>query len=444
MTVGPADETVSLQGWKIETKLPRERPESSDADFEEVLKERSGTQRFSLVSLLSATQTKGDAGGGAPEGEEEKYDVRTEVGRGGMGKILEVRDNDLNRDVAMKVLLRDDTGRFPHLRRFIEEAQITGQLEHPNVLPVHDLGVNGGGDLFFTMQYVKGHQTLRDVIDRLREGDELAHETFTFERRAQIVQQVCHALHYAHRRGVVHRDLKPDNIILGTFGEVYVVDWGVAKVLTEEELLESANVDDVLNLESDPIETVNSKEEFEGTQEGSWIGTPAYMSPEQVLGKNQDVRPTSDVYGLSAVLYELLTLHHYLEGPQGQTSQGGSQGLNEMIASVLTRKPLDAETFLHPTNGRVPRHLSRICRKGLEKRPRNRWQSTDELATALQHWIEGRAPIVCPGTFIQSQLSRLSAHIDRHPVGAPVWIIIFSAVLVIGLVLAVVGIVLRV
>jgi len=226
---------------------------------------------------------------------------------------------------------------------------------------------------------------------------------------------------------------------------VYVVDWGVAKLLTEEELLESANVDDVLDLEADPIETVKSQAELDATQEGSWIGTPAYMSPEQVLGKNKDVRPTSDVYGLSAVLYELLSLHHYLETPRPDrsSSRSGASSLNEIVTSILSRKPLDAESYLDRQNGRVPRHLSRICRKGLEKRPRNRWQSTQELAEALQHWIEGRAPIVCPGTFIQRQLARLSAHIDRHPVAGPVWIIVLAAVLLVGLIVAAAAIALR-
>ncbi len=140
---------------------------------------------------------------------------------------------------------------------------------------------------------------------------------------------------------------------------------------------------------------------------GSIVGTPAYMPPEQILGKRDQVGPASDVYALSAVLYELLTLEHYL-GPIGDS-------FAELVAAVANRPPRDAESLADPVRGRVPRSLSRICRKGLAKEPAARFQSAHELEQVLQAWLEGNAPIVCPGTALQRLLARTSRWIDRHP-----------------------------
>ncbi len=360
-----------------------------------------------LVSLPALDPpTAGAAPAPATEAEEddERYAVKDEIGRGGMGRVLLARDHDLNRDVAMKVLLHKEVS-DSQLRRFIEEAQVTGQLEHPNVLPVHDFGVNGDGDLFFTMKLVKGHVTLEEVIDRLRADDREAYRLFTFERRVQIVQQVCHALTYAHQRGVVHRDIKPSNIVLGTCGEVFLVDWGVAKLAGDERRAApaSARAPDVVR----PSDRLGRN----ATRDGEWLGTPAYMAPEQVVGHHHEVDARTDVYCLVAVLYELLTLHYYLG------AVGGRSG--DIMAAILGRKPIDAEDHKHRLNGRVPRILSRICRKGLEKDREDRYQSADELEQALQGWLEGNTPVVCPGTAIKRGLTGWSLLIDRYPVLVP-------------------------
>jgi serine/threonine protein kinase len=309
-----------------------------------------------------------------------------------MGRVLKALDHDLNRTVAMKVL-RGQEGTHEELKRFLEEAQVTGQIEHPNVLPVHDVGVTAEGDAFFTMKLVRGHETVEGVIDRLRDRDPSAWRTFTFERRVQIVQQVCHALDYAHQSGVVHRDIKPANIVLGAWGEVFLLDWGVARLTAKVDL-----------------------------DDGAIVGTPAYMAPEQVLGKNEEVDARSDVYALVAVLYELLTLHYHLGPIEGDRA--------ELIAAVVGRVPIDAEDHVDRLNGRVPRQLSRICRKGLAKDPAERWQSAKELEQALQTWLEGEAPVVCPGTAIQRGLGRWSTFIDRYPVLAPA---VTITVIVLGL-----------
>ncbi len=155
---------------------------------------------------------------------EPRFRVEDEVGRGGMGRVVRVADRDLNREVAIKVLLGSEAVDADQRRRFVEEAQITAQLEHPGVVPVHDLGLDAEGNPFFSMRLVRGHTTLAQVIAALRGQDPEVHARYTFERRVQVIQRVCHVLHHAHRRGVVHRDIKPDNVVLGQDGEVYLLD----------------------------------------------------------------------------------------------------------------------------------------------------------------------------------------------------------------------------
>lgn len=346
-----------------------------------------------------------------------KYRVTHEVGEGAMGRVVAVQDRDLKRHVAMKILKREQAS--DHLAlRFIEEAQITGQLEHPNVLPVHDFGVNEHGELFFTMQYVKEHENLAQVITGLRKGDAETHQRFTFERRVQIVQQVCHALHYAHRRGVIHRDIKPANILLGPDGEVYLADWGVAKIARR------ASEDNAAPFVS------TSRLDTQATVDGTVIGSPAYMAPEQLDARHDDIDARSDVYALTAVLFELLTTKHYI----GEKLPRDFPGL---VKQVREGKRRAAESYYDRVNGRVPRPLSRICTRGLALDPAERFQSAKELELALQSWLEGTSPVVCPGTALQRVLCSSMRTIDRAPVMAPAVIIsllvVVSALAVFGL-----------
>jgi len=327
-------------------------------------------------------------------GEEQRYAVDESLGEGGMGLVVKAKDLRLQRQVAMKILSRPN----PSARkRFIQEAQISSQLDHPGILPVYDLGEDESGSPFFTMKCLPQHDTLADVIDKLRLGNVEAQLVYTFEQRVLIVQQVCRALQYAHERGVMHRDVKPANIVLGGFGEVYLLDWGVAKLGEPEH---------------DPPDAAAfvSASAPTNTSAGAIVGTPAYMAPEQVMEGKAD--PISDVYSLCAVLYELLTLRYYLD-PLPEV-------LVDVILAVVKSVPVEAERFFDPTLGRVPRALSRICRQGLEKRRELRFQSARELEEALQLWLEGRSPIVCSGTCLQRVLARWSYHVDQHPFLVPV------------------------
>ena len=233
-----------------------------------------------------------------------RYQIHGEISRGGMGAVLRARDIDLGRDLAVKVLLSQHMQRPEMLERFIEEAQIGGQLQHPGVLPVHELGRFADGRPYFTMKFVRG-KTLESLL-----GDRES----TNEDRARLVgifEQVCQTVAYAHASGVVHRDLKPANIMVGSFGEVQVMDWGLAKVLVGGEDDERQNRPSTPDAPA--VRTTSSVASGTGsgsrsaTQAGSVLGTPAYMAPEQARGEVHAIDERTDVFGLGAILAEILT-----------------------------------------------------------------------------------------------------------------------------------------
>jgi serine/threonine-protein kinase len=238
-----------------------------------------------------------------PEQTGDRYQLQGEIARGGMGAVLRGRDVDLGRDLAVKVLLEKYVDRPEVARRFIEEAQIGGQLQHPGVVPVYDIG-HFGQRPFFTMKLVKG-QTLAALLS---ERTELAAERPRF---LDIALKVAQTVAYAHAKGVIHRDLKPANIMVGNFGEVQVMDWGLAKVLAEGGLAdeERANRDHQEREDVTTIRTARSSGSGVGTntEAGSLLGTPAYMPPEQANGDIAHLDRRADVFGLGAILCEVLT-----------------------------------------------------------------------------------------------------------------------------------------
>ncbi len=227
-----------------------------------------------------------------------RYQLLGEIGRGGMGVVYKGRDQDLGRDVAMKVLKDEYAARADVLARFVEEAQIGGQLQHPGIVPVYELGLQAGERPYFAMKLVKG-ETLAAQLAK--------HSDATQERRRLlgIFEQVCQTVAYAHARHVVHRDLKPANVMIGAFGEVQVVDWGLAKVL-QKGVDEHGGVK--IDAQRSVIETVRSHD-ASGSKSvvGSMLGTPAYMPPEQALGDIARVDERSDVFALGAILCKILT-----------------------------------------------------------------------------------------------------------------------------------------
>jgi serine/threonine-protein kinase len=236
----------------------------------------------------------------APDDRHGRYQLLGEIARGGMGAILKGRDVDLGRDMAIKVLLEAHRSRPEMVRRFIEEAQIGGQLQHPGIVPVYELGTFADRRPYFAMKLVKG----RTLADLLAGRDSLADDTPRF---LSIFEQVCQTVAYAHARGVIHRDLKPGNIMVGGFGEVQVMDWGVAKVLAsggegDEDLIPTMSASTVST-----IRTLRTGSGVEVSQAGSVLGTPSYMAPEQARGEVDRVDERADVFGLGSILCEILT-----------------------------------------------------------------------------------------------------------------------------------------
>ncbi len=247
----------------------------------------------------------------------ERYNVQSEIARGGMGAVLEVHDNDLDRRVAMKVLLRDtrrsetdsgaslDTG---PVDRFIAEAQLTGWLEHPNIVPVHELGLDSEGRVYFTMKRVKG-RSLRQVMDKLRQGHAATLAEFPPTKLLTILLKICDAIEFAHNRHIVHRDLKPENIMVGQFGEVLVMDWGLAKQIETKigDKVESLPGNETPYFKLD-VSLGATDSDSRNTREGTVSGTPAYMAPEQARGNIEQITRRTDVFCLGGLLYEMLCL----------------------------------------------------------------------------------------------------------------------------------------
>ena len=228
-----------------------------------------------------------------------RYRVVGEIGRGGVGAIYRAHDVDLGRDVALKVLLDGHETNPELVRRFVEEAQIGGQLQHPGICPIHEMGLFGGDRPYFTMKLVKG-RTLSALLAERRDP------SIERQRFLGILEQIAQTLAYAHARGVIHRDLKPSNVMVGAFGEVQVMDWGLAKVLSE-----GGAADDRRGTKTpDPtnvVKTLRSSSSGSESLAGSVMGTPAYMPPEQARGNVNDLDERLDVFGLGAILCEILT-----------------------------------------------------------------------------------------------------------------------------------------
>ncbi len=303
----------------------------------------------------------------------DRYQLQGEIARGGMGAIIRGRDVDLGRDLAIKVLLESHQRDPEVVRRFVEEAQIGGQLQHPGVVPVYDLGTFPDQRPYFAMKLVKGRTLAALLGERTGPAQDLP-------RFLGIFEQTCYTMAYVHARGVIHRDLKPSNVMVGSFGEVQVMDWGLAKVLTQGGIADEAATQAV---QETVITTVRSG--LTGTDDkskaGSILGTPAYMAPEQARGELERIDERADVFGLGAILCEILTLLPPFVGSmreevRARAAQGDladakarleASGVDiELIG--LARSCLAAEPEQRPRSaGEVARRLT-ACREGVQER----------------------------------------------------------------------------
>ena len=270
-----------------------------------------------------------------------------EIARGGMGAIRRLYDTELRRHIAMKVLEPELATHPSSAQRFIDEARITGLLDHANIVPVHDMGKDERGHASYTMKLVDG-QTLTELIASQKTQRDL-------ENILQILCKVCDGLSYAHSRGIIHRDLKPDNIMVGSHGQVYVMDWGLAQVNGEERAIVEGRIE----------------------EDGIVVGTLQYMSPEQARGEVSLIDPRTDVFALGAILYKVLTGSPPYSGTTTQALMAAQRG--------EVRAPAEMSTLAV----KPPPGLSEIAMKAMARRPADRYQSAEAFAEAIRAFLRG-------------------------------------------------------
>jgi serine/threonine protein kinase len=349
-----------------------------------------GTRSFALTRI---TLQGGHAGTPGESGEfslsevSRRYEHIRLLGRGGMGVVDQVWDHDLMRKLAVKRLHPDRADRGMSLRQFLWEARVTAYLDHPNIVPVHDLGLDANGDLYFTMKFVHGTSLdeMLGALARLEQAqaagveptpvdDIITAEHRTPVRRVRLFLDLCQAIAYAHERGVLHRDLKPANVMLGQYGEVLIMDWGLAYPLAGpageglRELLPHQLWDHKPNRPS---------------------GTPRYMSPEQIAGRELDER--SDIYSLGVILYELLTLR----SPYSATE------FTKLLLQVS-----DGEVQPLTKRANIPDALIQVVNRAMAKLPDQRYATVRELTDDIEAVLDGFAPVREPSRPVEPTQSR--------------------------------------
>jgi len=325
---------------------------------------------------------------------EARFTVGDSVGSGAMGEVYQAHDDGLNRDLAVKVLGKNRAANDIAVTRFMREAQVTAQLSHPHVVPVYGLERTAQDEPALAMKLIRG-ETFADYIKRCREATDDGHElddSLAVSTRVEHFLKVCDAIAYSHDRGVMHRDIKPDNVMLGPFGEVYVMDWGMAGVRTADDdafladpAAETLRVDDASLIE---------------TRAGSIMGTPLYMAPEQARGETDRVGARSDQYSLAIVLYELTALRRARPG----------KNLGEVLMAARKGTPLDFDG-LQPA---IAADLRAILDRATSSEPRQRYPSVQAFADDVRRFVRGDEVSVRPDNWSRRSWRKLR----RRPVAA--------------------------
>ena len=339
----------------------------------------------------------------------QEYQIHKKHAEGGLGAVYLAQDQQLQRFVALKEM-KPEFARNGKLKgRFLLEAQVTARLNHPSIAPVYQLGLNSDGSPFYTMKFISG-QTLKESIQRLHEfRKHMPKPSWLDHLKATLRPFItsCHAIGFAHANGVLHRDIKPDNIMLGEFGESIVVDWGLAKIL------DTANTETAVDRHADAVpefhvdqpetnETQNNNKTFntfqagDQTRDGSVSGTLAFMSPEQIRGQQSKLNATSDVYSLGCTLYVVLT---------------GDQPIRGASVAEYTKRICDRDYRRpHEINHWVPKQLEAICAKAMSVEQSDRYSSVQAMIDDLEAWLDDRPLLALP----DSRLERTSRWLRRN------------------------------
>ncbi len=337
-----------------------------------------------------------------------RYERIETIAQGGMGAVQLARDRDLQRYVAYKHIRSSRADEDGALDRFLFEAQITAQLDHPNIVPIYSLDTDEPTALGYAMKLVQG-RTLAELITRARADAIRGHtvEQHSLPRLLEHFLKVCDAVHYAHSKGVLHRDLKPHNVLIGRYNEVYVVDWGIAKVLSEpEDTARSAQpgappaaIDDAIDDDAGPRQglAVRPRSRPE-TSQGEMLGTPGYMSPEQAEGRVDEIDARSEVFTLGLMLYEIATLRPAYPGGE----------LSQFLAS-MSKAEISPVTHVSSQTS-VPRELTAIVTKACNRDARERYPDVAALAEDVRRFMRGQAVSARP----EGPLERLARWMSGH------------------------------
>ena len=329
------------------------------------------------------------------------FRVKEHLASGGMGAVLEVEEATTLRPVALKVMHPNAMQSDEAQRRFMLEAQVMARLEHPNIVPMHVLKRDAEGKPFYTMKKVVGRD-LQQIISAIRKGNLRTAEDFPLARLLQIFQKICDAIGYAHSKGVVHRDLKPANVMVGEFGEVLVMDWGLAKIIGQDEDEPSIAESTDITTELSESQLANSDLLDVGaglTMDGALMGTPQFMAPEQAEGRVNEIDGRTDVWALGGILYAILTLHPPITG----------KSLEELLSKVRTGEIAPPTVFnssraaakqvrvdpnfklLHCPSLKIPAALSAIVKQAMQVEPDHRYPTAEDLREDVEAWQNGYA-----------------------------------------------------
>lgn len=347
-------------------------------------------QLWKQVKAMPVQRTSSEEYGSAPIASGESYTLLESIDGGAMGEILLAKDNKLDRTVAYKRIYKKVAQLPGFMDRFIMEAQITAQLEHPSIIPVYAL-VSDGGEVGYAMKLING-KTMRDLINetgrQYRDSGE-PDEKHTLPARLEHFLKVCDAMHYAHRKGVIHRDLKPINIMIGSYNEVYVMDWGIAKVV---EVDRDTFGDKTVALGE------NKGAEVDKTKRGQVMGTPQYMSPEQAGGEIDNFDHRSDIYALGLILFEIVTFHKAINGKTPDQIR---------MRAIMGRIDPPPKYNKQKDEQEV---LLAIVKKATQFEPEDRYPTVEEFADDIRRFIHGDPVQALPEKLRHKILRWVSRH----------------------------------